>query len=129
MTIKKILTLIALITASNFSIAAEAILFTEYKACMDKAGGVTVEMKDCISAELSKQDNRLNTVYKQKISSLPENQKTSLRNAQRAWIKLRDSECKSQSKEEEGGTLEGILYGDCVLQKTAIRANEIEAMK
>jgi hypothetical protein len=39
MTIKKTLTLIALITASNFSIAAEAILFTEYKACMDKAGG------------------------------------------------------------------------------------------
>lgn len=77
-------------------------------------------MKDCISTELSKQDNCLNTVYKQKIS---------LRNAQRAWIKLRDSECKSQSKEEEGGTLEGILYGDCVLQKTAIRANEIEAMK
>lgn len=35
MTIKKTLTLIALITASNFSIAGEAVLTTEYKVCMD----------------------------------------------------------------------------------------------
>jgi uncharacterized protein YecT (DUF1311 family) len=129
MTSKKTFTLLALITASNFSIAAEAVLTKEYTICMDKAAGGTLEMKDCISAEFSKQDNRLNTIYKEQMASLPENQKSSLKHAQRTWIKLRDSECKSQSKEEEGGTLEGIIYGDCVLQKTAIRADEIKAIK
>ena len=41
-----------------------------YLACMDKSGGVTVEMLDCMSAELTRQDARLNESYQRLLSKL-----------------------------------------------------------
>lgn len=35
----------------------------DYDKCMDKSGGVTAEMLDCASAELSLQDKKLNAAY------------------------------------------------------------------
>lgn len=34
-----------------------------YAACIDKSGGVTSAMEDCIAEELELQDRRLNTSY------------------------------------------------------------------
>ena len=35
----------------------------DYFDCMDKSGGVTVEMLNCIAAEIDVQDARLNQAY------------------------------------------------------------------
>ena len=68
--------------------AADSELSQTYSACMDKSKGVTSEMLDCISAEFTRQDDRLNENYKRLMSKLSGKRKEGLLEAQRAWINL-----------------------------------------
>jgi uncharacterized protein YecT (DUF1311 family) len=68
--------------------AADSELSQTYSACMDKSKGVTSEMLDCISAEFTRQDDRLNENYKRLMSKLSGKRKEGLLEAQRAWISL-----------------------------------------
>jgi uncharacterized protein YecT (DUF1311 family) len=92
----------------------------------DAANGVTVAMSDCISAEIDVQDAKLNSAYQQTMRELEEGQRAKLRDAQRAWIKFRDSKCASES--QSGGTMDILNGGSCVLDATARRTIELEAM-
>ena len=53
-----------------------------YVACIDKSNGVTSEMLDCISAELTRQDARLNENYQRLLSKLSAKRKRGLLEAQ-----------------------------------------------
>ncbi|RJF99470.1 lysozyme inhibitor LprI family protein [Noviherbaspirillum saxi] len=97
-----------------------------YRSCMDKAEGVTIEMRSCIGRELSIQDNRLNRNYKRYFESVEGHVKKKLRTAQQAWIQFRNKECELAGSLEEGKTLEPILIGSCYLDMTARRADELE---
>lgn len=68
--------------------AADSELSQTYSAWMDKSKGVTSEMLDCISAEFTRQDDRLNENYKRLMSKLSGKRKEGLLEAQRAWISL-----------------------------------------
>ena len=99
-----------------------------YHRCMESgeaADGVTGAMAECNSAELSKQDARLNQAYKAAMAVRTEAQKASLRDAQRAWIKLRDTRCR---EDVGGGTMDVLIEGGCHLEMTFERANELAAM-
>lgn len=75
--------------------AADNEMSQEYLTCIDKSNGVTSEMLDCISAELMRQDARLNEIYyKRLMSKLSAKRKEGLREAQRAWVKFRDANCR-----------------------------------
>jgi uncharacterized protein YecT (DUF1311 family) len=50
--------------------AAESEMTQEYVTCMEKPGGVTAEMIECMSAETARQDARLNENYKRLMSKL-----------------------------------------------------------
>lgn len=63
---------------------------TNFEKCIENANGSFLSMKDCSAEENYQQDIVLNKKYKKLMSSLPENQKTALRNYQREWIKERD---------------------------------------
>ena len=62
-----------------------------YSECMDESGGVTVEMMNCIAAEIDVQDARLNQAYVMVMRLLPKPRKDTLRALQRTWIKQRDA--------------------------------------
>ena len=47
-----------------------------YAACLDKAGGATFAMQDCIREELERQDRKLNGAYEALMRSVPEKRKT-----------------------------------------------------
>jgi uncharacterized protein YecT (DUF1311 family) len=104
--------------------AAESEMTQEYVTCMDKSGGVTGEMIDCMSAERARQDARLNENYKRLMSKLSAKRKKELLEAQRAWIKFRDANC-SFYHDPEGGTAALLARHDCFLQSTADRAKEL----
>ena len=74
--------------------AADKDMSKEYSTCIDKSNGVTSEMLDCISAEHERQDARLNENYKRLISKLSPKRKEQLLEAQRAWVKFRDANCR-----------------------------------
>jgi uncharacterized protein YecT (DUF1311 family) len=73
--------------------AAESEMTQEYVTCMEKPGGVTAEMIECMSAETARQDARLNENYKRLMSKLSAKRKKELLEAQRAWIKFWDANC------------------------------------
>lgn len=59
---------------------------------MDNSGGVTTEMLECISEELRIQDILLNSQYKIAMKSLDKEQQKTLKEGQRAWLKMREND-------------------------------------
>jgi uncharacterized protein YecT (DUF1311 family) len=105
--------------------AADNEMSKEYLACMDRSNGVTSEMLDCISAEFTCQDARLNENYKTLMSKLSAKRKEGLLEAQRAWIKFKDANC-SFYYDPEGGSAAHLSSNGCVLNTTADRATELK---
>ena len=56
---------------------------------------------DCLDANYEILDKDLNQTYKQLMSTLPEDQKKSLREEQRKWVKKKSS-CKSKEESPRG---------------------------
>ncbi|WP_323157654.1 lysozyme inhibitor LprI family protein [Pseudomonas fulva] len=92
---------------------------------MNKAGGVTYDMVECSSAELSLQDARLNLAYKNAMGVLSDESKNRLREAQRIWIKFRDADC-SIYYNLSGGTMDSLNGAGCELSMTQERADALE---
>lgn len=107
--------------------AADSAMSKEYSACMDKAGGVTAEMIDCINAETKRHDARLNENYKKLTAKLSADRKKALLEAQRAWMKFRDANC-SFYADPQGGSIARVTANECYLNATADRAKELGSL-
>jgi uncharacterized protein YecT (DUF1311 family) len=107
--------------------ATEVVYSPRYSTCMDRSGGVTYEMLDCINAELKSQDAALNTNYKVLTSQLTPSRRKQLLEAQRAWLRFRDTNCQFYA-DPDGGSLATIEANSCVLSMTAARAQELNQL-
>ena len=105
--------------------AQEINLTKQFSVCMDKADGVTQNMVECIDAEIKLQDARLNKAYKALVADLNPERKKQLLEAQRAWLKFRDTNCAFYF-DPEGGTIARVQAVDCMMTMTANRATEHE---
>ena len=103
-------------------------LSRQFTTCMDRSGGVTMDIIECISAEAQRQDDQLNQAYQALRADLSPERKKQLLEAQRAWIKFRDTNCDFYY-DPDGGTLARVMANDCVMQMTAKRARELEGLK
>lgn len=109
-------------------VMADYSLYSEqFSTCMDKSGGATFAMVDCINAELKVQDARLNSAYKKLGAKLTPERKIQLRDVQRIWIRYRDANCAFHA-DPEGGSLARIAGSHCFLQETTLRAQELEQL-
>lgn len=115
---------IATTTLGIGTYAAEDGYSTAYTACMDESGGVTANMLDCISSELKQQDARLNKSYNAAMQALETSQQAHLRDAQRLWIKFRDTDCSLLSS-LTGGSIDGLNQASCFLDMTKKRADDL----
>lgn len=100
-----------------------------YATCLSTGGaamGVTYDMAECTHAEIEHQDRLLNTSYQTAMRSLEPERAVKLRQAQRAWIKYRDSKCAAEAS--SGGTMDILNSGGCILSETVTRRLELEAM-
>ncbi|NLY28258.1 MAG: DUF1311 domain-containing protein [Alcaligenaceae bacterium] len=95
-----------------------------FTSCMDNSGGVTLNMVECMNAELTRQDAKLNAEYKVLMNSLSAERKTQLRTAQRAWITYRDENC-TFYYDPDGGTMARLEANMCVVRMTAERASAL----
>ena len=90
-------------------------------------GETTFEMKRCAAKKYKEADDQLNKVYRELMAKLDnEGHKTSLRTAQQAWLKYRDSHCEFVSFLYEGGTLYSIVLTDCRTALTSSRTKELK---
>jgi uncharacterized protein YecT (DUF1311 family) len=110
---------------ASTALAAEAPTSAAHTACMDKSGGVTSAMLDCIATELQRQDARLNKAYRAAMTPLSASRKKQLLAAQRAWLAFRDANCQFYA-DPDGGSVVTVVVNDCVLSATASRAFELE---
>lgn len=92
------------------------------EGCLDKSGGVTVDMLECIGLEAERQDKQLNRNYKALMGDLSEARKKQLQAAsgkrqaaQRLWTQYRDANC-NFCADPEGGSTATATSADCVLQ-------------
>ena len=118
----------SLLTAPAAAQTSAAPLSATFQTCLDKSGGVTFEMRECISAEYERQDQLLNRNYQALMADLTPERKKQLQTAQRLWLQYRDANCHFYA-DPDGGTLAGIAAADCVLQMTAGRARELADLR
>jgi uncharacterized protein YecT (DUF1311 family) len=107
--------------------AEEAKLSPQFEPCMDKAGGVTTAMVECIGAETERQDKRLNAAYKKAMAGLTPKRRQELQAVQRLWLQYRDAACQF-AFDPDGGTMAHVESTGCFLNMTADRAQELEAL-
>ncbi len=85
---------------------------------------------ECIKAELKASDGVINTTYVELMKSLTPEDRTALRNQQRAWIKMRDQACGiTWSKGDREAWFEDLLKDYqktvCVVRLTTARVEEL----
>lgn len=103
--------------------AADTPLQPSYYTCVKAARGVTLALNDCIGNEHDYQDKRLNAAYQRLRKRLGPDQRTALRDEERAWIAQRDKTC---APDEGGGTASLLDTNQCQLDQTAARAAVLE---
>ncbi|MDN3572096.1 lysozyme inhibitor LprI family protein [Methylobacterium longum] len=96
--------------------------------CMSRAEGNRAAIYDCYSVEFPIQDTRLNTVYKKLYAELDQDQKSALREAQRDWIKSRDSTCGLTVRLYHNSWARFISEPWCRTEETARRADFLKTI-
>jgi uncharacterized protein YecT (DUF1311 family) len=94
--------------------------------CLDEpAGQSTFGMVECARREAKIWDDMLNDEYVRLMGHLNEKAADNVRNAQRAWIEMRDADCRVPYDLFDGGTMAQPIAARCMLDRTAIRALQI----
>lgn len=84
------------------------------------------EMNACAGIAYQNADRKLNQVYQQLLPKLSTTRKQKLITAQRAWIRFRDTSCDFERSEAAGGTMEPMLYSNCLASVTQQRIKDLE---
>ena len=84
-------------------------------------------MLDCISAEYTRVDKRLNNAYKKLMAKLSAERKKELQEAQRLWLKFTDANCQFYN-DPDGGTSARLNANECSVTVRILRAEELESL-
>jgi uncharacterized protein YecT (DUF1311 family) len=88
-------------------------------------GETTTGMVECMDRESKVWDDLLNADYQRLLKALPAAAADSVRQAQRAWLALRDADCKVPYEIYEGGSMARIDSASCVLAHTGERVLQL----
>jgi len=113
---------------SGQSASSETGLSAAYSTCIDKAEGVTLDMRDCAEEETRPLAARLKDAYQKALASLPTSRRGLLREAQHAWIRYRDTTCSFMTQLGDRGTSALLADGSCHLLATAERVRWLESI-
>jgi len=88
---------------------------------------------ECLSQDLRRSDDKINFSYQELMSRLGAPAKADLRESQRAWIKKRDADCGTDTRERDREKWYQFLSKDygkivCVTRHTQQRTAELELM-
>ena len=75
-----------------------------------------LQLNECAAASYAKSDKDLNKVYRDILARLkgPSETKTDFIAAQRAWLKYRDAQCRFEISGLEGGSVQPMIYSQCL---------------
>jgi uncharacterized protein YecT (DUF1311 family) len=96
--------------------------------CQQEPGGYsTAGMIECQSREWAVWDERLNSAYRKALKDSEPKLAQAVTAVQRSWLQWREQKCKLPAIENEGGSIVGPLYTDCMMHTTARQAIWLEA--
>ena len=85
------------------------------------------DMNICAGLDAQKADQQLNQVYKQLKARITDPQSIKeLINAETAWIKFRDNDCKFAAGLNRGGSIAPMMYSLCVEKLTKQRTEQLK---
>lgn len=87
-----------------------------------------LDLNQCYDAQYKKDDLTLNQTYKKVFSIATDEQKDLLKQAQLAWIKVRDADCKFIRSGTEGGSVSPMIYSQCLSDRTKERTAFLESL-
>jgi uncharacterized protein YecT (DUF1311 family) len=104
------------------------IIFFLFLLCTSMTFSQSATGEDELYVEYKKVDKELNFVYNKLKKELNETGQKNLIEAQKAWIKFRDLNCKFKSQDpgNGGGPYENKMKIDCLIQSTIERTKELE---
>lgn len=109
----------------TFFIILFFIYFTHFSFSQANESSVTGEGE--LYDEFRIADKQLNVVYNKLKNKLDITDKTALINAQKAYLKFRELNCKFTSKEDsESGVIANKMKIDCLTQSTLERTKELK---
>ena len=85
-------------------------------------------MLKCANASFKAADARLNSVRKQLVRYLDDEQRKALADADGKWVAFREANCKSQSLLYSGGSLEAVELANCRAGMTEERFKELDGL-
>ncbi|MDX1920315.1 MAG: lysozyme inhibitor LprI family protein [Candidatus Caenarcaniphilales bacterium] len=116
---------LSFVQSSSKADDVQGISFTD---CMNSSGGVTSEMLDCCSLELTKQEQIIRKTNEDLNTKLPsESQKEALQTSQKLWENYRQIHC-LVSLDPDGGSASNLVYNDCLVTETTRRARELQEL-
>lgn len=106
------------------------IIFFLFLFCTSISFSQSATGEDELYKEYKKVDKELNSIYNKVKKKLKETDQKNLIEAQKAWMKYRDLDCKFQSQDpgDGGGPYENKLKIDCLIRKTTERIKELETL-
>lgn len=104
--------------AALLLLVAPAALRAQPSACMDRAR-TQMDMNACAADALGRADSVLNAVYARVVAQVDSAQL--LREAQRAWIRVRDADCALDAAAYAGGSIRPMMEMMCLADETRRR--------
>lgn len=87
----------------------------------------TPDINECASIEQKKVEDKLNKVYQRVIKTIGEaDTRKALVDAQRAWVKFREADCKAVYELYKGGTIRTVMFIGCMQQHAEARIKNLE---
>lgn len=84
------------------------------------------EMNTQADRDFARADKQLNAAYAALLATISADGKTSLRDAERAWLAFRDKECAFESLGSAGGSVQPMVIAQCRQRLTEARIKDIE---
>ena len=86
------------------------------------------EMNQCAAAQFQAADKKLNDTWQQALQRAAGKQQTLLKQAQQAWIALRDADCAFLASGAEGGSMQPMLLSQCMTDKSVERESFLASL-
>lgn len=90
----------------------------------------TPDLNECASIEQKKVESQLNQVYQRVLKSVGEaDTKKALVEAQRAWVKFREADCKAVYENYKTGTIRTVMFIGCMQGHAEKRIKDLEGFQ
>jgi uncharacterized protein YecT (DUF1311 family) len=94
------------------------------ESCFDTAK-TQLELNVCADREYKAADATLNRVYNQLAAKLGDEAKAKLKEVELSWLKYRDANCAFEADAYTGGSIQPLIYSNCMARMTKARTGEL----